>query len=314
METARGVALVPSELFELGGVDAAVLGGVERAALEGCGRREHSAVEPGSDATGLDDACDGAGIDRLPADHVGRRPARRRVRRPGRGPEPPEHQPGSDAGASAGQRAHRAGATDAIRNADLHPLARPVSLGDRHGDAQPVLARLEVVDLDAGELAAAERAGEADQQQRDRAAREIVADRREDLAQHGDPGGELGARSVAGLPRGEVEPGIGLGDHGRGGGGGEAAGEMVQIADDGEPQLQSGGRQRLVVRAVRHVALRGEKAATLARRAGRGVRASVAHQVSKFLPSFSVSLRLFSHPWRRAGEGRQVWPILSPIR
>ena len=156
---------MPSELFELGGVDAAVLGGVERAALEAVAA-EHSAVEPGSDATGLDDACDGAGIDRLPADHVGRRPARRRVRRPGRGPEPPQHQPGSDAGASAGERAHRAGVTDAIRNADLHPLARPVSLGDRQGDAQPVLARLEVVDRDAGELAAAERAGEADQQQR----------------------------------------------------------------------------------------------------------------------------------------------------
>ena len=86
---------------------------------------------------------------------------------------------------------------------------------------------------------------------------------------------------------------------------------MVQIADDGEPQLQGGGRQRLVVRAVRHVALRGEKAATLARRAGRGGESVGGAQGCR--NSFRVSVCLFgSSATRGGGQGRggaPAWPI-----
>ena len=92
---------------------------------------------------------------------------------------------------------------------------------------------------------------------RSRSPRQIVADRREDLAQHGDPGGELGARPVARFGGGPVQPGEGLGDHGCGGGGGEA-GEVVQIGDGGEAERQGGSRRRFIPRAVRDVALRGE--------------------------------------------------------
>ena len=64
---------------------------------------------------------------------------------------------------------------------------------------------------DAGELAAAERAGEADQQQGAVAqAWEVVPDRRDDLAQEGDLRGELGPRPVAEFARGPVQPGEGL--------------------------------------------------------------------------------------------------------
>ena len=55
------------------------------------------------------------------------------------------------------------------------------------------------------------RAGEADQQQGAVAqAWQVVADRRDDLAQDGDPGGELGPRPVARFARGTVQPGEGL--------------------------------------------------------------------------------------------------------
>ena len=74
-----------------------------------------------------------------------------------------------------------------------------------------MLAVLDVFHGDAGELAASERPGEADQQQGAVAlAWEVVRDCRDDLAQDGDPGGELGPRPVARFARGTVQPGEGL--------------------------------------------------------------------------------------------------------
>ena len=131
-----------------------------------------------------------------------------------------------------------------------------------------MFGRLEMGNLDAGELGAAEGAGEAHQQQRPVAQpRQVVADRCHDLAQDADFRRELRLGTLAGLPGQSVEPGERLGDDRRGGGGG-ASGEVVQIADRGDPQPQRVGRQRFF--AVRPVALGGEEGGDVGRPGGQG--------------------------------------------
>src|SRR3954451_19582404 len=63
----HGVALVPAELLEAGGMDAPVHAGGERAAFERVAG-EQVAVEAGGFGALLDDAGDSAGGDRLGAD------------------------------------------------------------------------------------------------------------------------------------------------------------------------------------------------------------------------------------------------------
>jgi hypothetical protein len=87
------------------------------------------------------------------------------------------------------------------------PTCTPFALGDGQGNPEPVLAFLQVVHGDPGELATAERAGKADQQQGAIAyARQVVGDCGDDLGQNGDPRGELGPGTIAGLAGDAVEP------------------------------------------------------------------------------------------------------------
>jgi hypothetical protein len=64
----HGVALMPAELLEAGGVDATVHAGGQRAALEAVAA-ERARIEAGGGGAALDDAGDSAGIDRRAADH-----------------------------------------------------------------------------------------------------------------------------------------------------------------------------------------------------------------------------------------------------
>jgi hypothetical protein len=80
----------------------------------------------------------------------------------------------------------------------------------RQGQAQAAFAGLEVLDPDGGELGAAERAGEADQQQRAVAqSGQGGFDRRQDLAQDVGGGGEFLAGQLAGIGGGAVHAGQG---------------------------------------------------------------------------------------------------------
>ena len=82
----------------------AVFGGFRGVALEAMAA-EHGAAEAGGGAACLDDARDSAGVDRLPADHVDRDSAGRRVSRPWCGPDAPEPPGRGDAGGDERQRA-----------------------------------------------------------------------------------------------------------------------------------------------------------------------------------------------------------------
>jgi hypothetical protein len=139
-----------------------VLRGIHSAALQAV-PAQSLGIEPGRGAARLDDPGDCAGIDRLVADDVGRRPAPGRGFRPRRYPNSPEQRPLGDSGrvAPALERPHRAEFARAIGNADLNALAFPVALGEEEGDPQPVLALLEIGDRNAGELSPSKRASEA---------------------------------------------------------------------------------------------------------------------------------------------------------
>jgi hypothetical protein len=80
----------------------------------------------------------------------------------------------------------------------------------RQGQAQAAFAGLEVLDPDGGELGAAERAGEADQQQRAVAqSGQGGFDRRQDLAQDVGGSGEFLTGQLAGIGGGAVHAGQG---------------------------------------------------------------------------------------------------------
>ena len=109
-----GIAGMPAELLEPGGMYPAILGGVHRAALERNGRSappRRTRRRP----EGLQDPGDGAGIDRLGADHQGRRPVRRRVGGPRRRPDAAEHRPLGDARRALPARSARTGQSAARR-------------------------------------------------------------------------------------------------------------------------------------------------------------------------------------------------------
>jgi hypothetical protein len=100
--------------------------------------------------------------------------------------------------------------------------------------------RLEVVDPDRGDLGAAQRAGEAYQQQSAVAqSHQVVTDRGEDLPQDLRCGGEFLGRQVALVGGGAVDTRHGLGDMGLDGGH-RAAGDEVQITDGGAAQVDGG--------------------------------------------------------------------------
>ena len=140
----------------------------------------------------------------------------------------------------------------------------------------PCSAASRSLDRDPGQLGAAERPGEAQQQQRPVAQPgQVVADRRQDLAQDADLGREFRPGTLACLLGQPVEPGKGLGDRRRGGGGG-AAGEVVQVADRGDPEPQRVGRERLF--PVGPVAFGGEEGGDVGRPGGQGVRPCRPHQ------------------------------------
>ena len=97
----------------------------------------------------------------------GRHVDRRRVAPPRVAPDAAEQRAGGDAGGvtPAPQRAHRAELGGAVRKGDRDALAVAVAFRERQGDAQPVRAGFEIA-AGSGQLGAAERAGEAEQQQR----------------------------------------------------------------------------------------------------------------------------------------------------
>src|SRR3984885_6372331 len=101
----HGVAAVPAEAFEPGGMHAEIHAGGERAALQAVAA-EGGGVEAGGGGAGLHDAGDGARVDRLAADggRAGDAAARRR------GPDAAEQRALGEAGGvlPAAQRAHRA--------------------------------------------------------------------------------------------------------------------------------------------------------------------------------------------------------------
>jgi len=95
-----------------------------------------------------------------------------------------------------------------------------------------------MLDADGGEFGTAQRAGEAEQQQRAVAQPgEIGLDRCQDLAQDRRGGGEFAGRHVAGFGGVPGDPGHGFADRGLRGGH-RAAGGDVQIADGGAAQRQ----------------------------------------------------------------------------
>ena len=125
------------------------------------------AVEAGGGGARLDDAGDGAGIDRLGADdgegEGACRPGRRRAALQMRRNSGPSAMPA----ASCQRRRARTGQSAVVPygSATVTALAGALALGARQGEAEAALARLEMFDPDGGELGAAQRAGEADQQQ-----------------------------------------------------------------------------------------------------------------------------------------------------
>lgn len=184
----RGVAFVPSELLQLGRMDAPVARRVHRAAFERMAA-EHILGEAGGGAAQLDDARDRAGIERLGADRDLGAIAALLAR-----PDPPEHRAVGDPGhlEPAAQGPDRAEVTLAIGNADGDAGEGAVAFRERQRDAVAVFRELEMFDREAGELGPTERAGEAHHQQRAVAqAAAILADRRQDLAQDIDPERQL---------------------------------------------------------------------------------------------------------------------------
>jgi hypothetical protein len=120
--------------------------------------------KPAPGGAGLDDPGDGAGIDRHAADAgqggVASVPLARR-------PDPPEEGARDDPGRLPGP--HSADRTElggAVGEGDGDAAAGALALGVRQGQVQAAFAGLEVLYTDGGQLGAAERAGEADQQQR----------------------------------------------------------------------------------------------------------------------------------------------------
>ena len=161
---------------------------------------------------------------------------------PRRHPDPPEHRPLGDPGGvlPAPQGAHRAERRAAERDGDGHCLAVALALGAGQGELQAAVALLEVVDPDGGEFAAAQGAGEADQQQGAVAqAAQIVGDQGDDVAQQFDGGGEFLLRGLAMVGGVAADAGDGLGDP-RLGGRHRAAGDEVQVADGGAAELDRG--------------------------------------------------------------------------
>ena len=131
-----------------------------------------------------------------------------------------------------------------------------------------MFALLEMGDFDAGELGPAKRAGETQQQQRPVAPpRQVVADRRDDLAQNRDLGSELRLRALARLLGELVQAREGLGDP-RGRRRGGASGKVMQVADGGEPQLERIGRERLSWR--RGIAVGGKEGGNVGGPGGEG--------------------------------------------
>jgi hypothetical protein len=140
----------------------------------------------------------------------------------------------------AAQCAHRAEFGGAVRDGDGDAAAGAVALAAWQGQAQPALARLEMLDPDRRQLGAPQGSGEADQQQGAVAqSDQVVADRGEDLPQNVDGGGQFLGRQVAPVGGGAVDAGHGLG-HVRLSGGHRATGDEVQIADGGAAQVDGG--------------------------------------------------------------------------
>ena len=161
----------------------------------------------------------------------------------GRDPDAAEQRSRGDAGGvlPAPQRAHRAEFGGAERDRHGDALAVAVTLGERQREAQPARglppgAR----PATAASSDAAQRAGEAHQQQRAVAQPgQVVADRRQDLAQHADLGGEFFRRELAALRGVAADAGERLADH-RLAVGDRAAGKVVQVADRGAAQVDGG--------------------------------------------------------------------------
>ena len=72
----RRITSVSAELLQLSRMDPPIFGGVHRAAFEAMAAKR-SAIKAGCGASGLDDPRDRAWIDRLMADDMARRPARK---------------------------------------------------------------------------------------------------------------------------------------------------------------------------------------------------------------------------------------------
>jgi hypothetical protein len=161
----HGVALVPAELLEAGGVRRVTWLWGQRAALQAMAA-EGGAVETGGGAR-LDDAGDGAGIDRRGADDRAGQGGLPSVPAGGRRLDAAEQRAFGDAGGGlpAAQRAHRAEVGGAIGDGDEDGAAGALALRAGQGKPQTALARFPVRDPDGGQLGAAQRPGEAEQQQ-----------------------------------------------------------------------------------------------------------------------------------------------------
>ena len=137
-----------------------------------------AASKSGRRGAPLDDAGDAARVDRVrPTTGEGR--GARAILAAGH-PDPPKHRPVRNAGGvlPATQRPHRAERGRAVGDGDRDRFAGALALGAGQGEAEAALARLQVLDPNPGELGAAQRAREADQQQRPIAqAPEVVRDR-----------------------------------------------------------------------------------------------------------------------------------------
>ena len=151
----------------------------------------------------------------------------------------PEHRARGDVRCllPAAQRPHRAEFGGAIGDGDGDAAASAIALRARQGQAQAALARLDVLDPDRRQFGAAQRAGEADQQQGAVAQPcEVVGHACQDLAQDVGGGGELLGRQLAGIGGGAMNAGQGGRDVGFRGGH-RQAGDEVQVADGGAAQF-----------------------------------------------------------------------------
>jgi hypothetical protein len=165
------------------------------------------------------------------------RPATRRE------PDSPEDRTVGDAGGGEPgiQRAHRAQLGPAVGQGDDDGV-RLRSLGLRDRQPQSTVGLLQPLEPDGRQLRAAQRAGEADQQQGAVAlAAQIVGNGRQELLDDRDRGGDLLLRRLAFGRRVAADAGDGFGHAGIVGRH-RAAGGAVQIADRGPAQIDGVGR------------------------------------------------------------------------